>query len=376
MNPIKFVYLSVIFISHGLFAQSITLRKVAELPGLVQETSGIETSNPLYIWTHTDSGGEPALYKVDTFGVILKTIVIKNAKNTDWEDIANDGQHYYIGDFGNNANSRKDLKIYKITNPDNILGDTAEAEIINFYYPNQNQFPPDNAHKNFDAEALICIDSSLYIFSKNYTNPFTGYTYLYKVPSKPGQYEAILLDCFKTGIGYKEQWWITAADISPDNKKLVLLSSDKIFVFSDFTGDNFFKGKVKTIDLGSFTQKEAIVFYSNTEFYITDEYFDILGGRNLYQGSIKNLYTSNYIETPKSRNLLINYKHQFGEQVISLIDETRKVSVRVIDMNGREVKKYLLDATQPIAIIDVPFGYYTLLVSDGKWKQEILIFIN
>ena len=94
MNPIKFVYLSVIFISHGLFAQSITLRKVAELPGLVQETSGIETSNPLYIWTHTDSGGEPALYKVDTFGVIRKTIVRKNAKNTDWEDIANDWQQY------------------------------------------------------------------------------------------------------------------------------------------------------------------------------------------------------------------------------------------------------------------------------------------
>ena len=45
-------------------------------------------------------------------------------------------------------------------------------------------------------------------------------------------------------------------------------------------------------------------------------------------------------------------------------------------MNGKEVKKYLLNATQPIIIIDVPFGYYTLLISDGKVKQELSILIN
>jgi hypothetical protein len=199
---------------------------------------------------------------------------------------------------------------------------------------------------------------------------------LYKIPAKPGQHLATLLDSFKTGIGYKEQWWVTAADMSPDAKKLVLLSSDKLFVFTDFTSDNFFKGKMKTIDLGSFTQKEAIAFYTNTEFYITDEYFDILGGRNLYQGSIKDLYTANFKEPQKPQNLLINYKRQFGEHVISLIDETKKVSAAVIDMNGKEVKKYLLNATQPIIIIDVPFGYYTLLISDGKVKQELSILIN
>ncbi len=376
MNPFKFIPFVFLFSSNGIFAQSISLRKVTTLPSIVQETSGIETANPLYVWTHNDSDGEPELYKIDTFGTLIKTIVIKNAQNTDWEDMTSDGNSYYIGDIGNNANSRKDLKIYKIPNPENIAGDTVEADIISFSYSNQNQFPPDNAHKNFDAEALIYFDSSLYIFSKNYTNPFTGYTYLYKVPSKPGQYVATLLDSFKTGTGYKEQWWVTAADMSPDAKKLVLLSSDKLFVFTDFTKDNFFKAKVKTVDLGSFTQKEAITFYSNTEFYITDEYFDILGGRNLYQGSIKDLYTANFKESLKPQNLLISYKRQFGEHVISLLDDTKKVAASIIDMNGREVKKYLLDTTQPIVIIDVPFGYYTLLVTDGKVKQEIPILIN
>lgn len=376
MTQFKFFLFVFLFSNHCLFAQSISLRKVTTLPSIVQETSGIETSNSLYIWTHNDSGGEPALYKIDTFGNLLKTIFLKNTTNLDWEDVTSDGQNYYIADFGNNDNTRKNLKIYKIPNPDSIDTELFLPQVINFSYPNQSQFPPDNAHLNFDAEALICFNNSLYIFTKNRTNPFTGYTYLYKIPNEPGQYTAELLDSFKTGIGYKEQWWISAADISPDNKKLVLLSSDKIFVFTGFTGDNFFNGKVKTIDLGSFTQKEAIVFYSNTEFYITDEYFDILGGRNLYQGSIKNLYTANFKETQKPQNLLINYKRQFGENAISLIDETKKVSVKVIDLNGKEVKKYLLDTTQPFAIIDVPFGYYTLLVSDGKLKQEIRILVN
>ena len=376
MNRTRLIFFSFLCISNGIMAQSISLRKVTTLPSLVQETSGIETSNPLYIWTHNDSGGDPALYKIDTFGNLLKTIFLKNATNIDWEDVSSDRQNYYIADFGNNDNSRKDLKIYKIPNQDNIVGDTAEAEIINFSYSNQNKFPPDNAHLNFDAEALICFNSNLYIFTKNRTNPFTGYTYLYKIPNEPGQYTAELLDSFKTGIGYKEQWWISAADISPDNKKLVLLSSDKLFVFTDFTGNNFFKGIVKTIDLGSFTQKEAIVFYTNTEFYITDEYFDILGGRNLYQGSIKTIFTTGFGDGPGPMPVLIKFKKQLGEPTISLVDETRKVKVFVLDMNGKVVAKYQLDNTQPIVVMDLAAGYYTLLSKDGWDEQKMKILVE
>lgn len=372
----KFLILYFIFLSNGIFAQTIALRKVTTLPSIVQETSGIETTNPFYIWTHNDSGGEPVLYKVDTLGILLKTIFIKNTPNLDWEDITSDGKNFYIGDIGNNDNNRKNLKIYKIPNPDSLDTELFVPEIINFSYPNQTQFPPDNAHLNFDAEAMLYFNNSLYIFSKNRTVPFTGYTYLYKIPSTPGQYTAKLIDSFKTGTGYKEQWWISAADISPDNKKVALLSSDKMFVFTEFTDDNFFKGKVKTVTFNSFTQKEAIVFYTNIEFYITDEYFDLLGGRNLYQGSIKDLYTLGFRDTNKAQNLLINYKQAFGEHVISLIDETKKVSASLIDLNGKIVAKYQLDYTQPIVIIDVTAGYYNLLVTEGKLRQEIKILID
>jgi hypothetical protein len=43
----------------------------------------------------------------------LKTLKV-NAKNTDWEALTNDGNNFYIGDFGNNDGSRRDLTIYKV----------------------------------------------------------------------------------------------------------------------------------------------------------------------------------------------------------------------------------------------------------------------
>lgn len=91
MTQFKFFLFVFLFSNYCLFAQSISLRKVTTLPSIVQETSGIETTNPVYIWTHNDSGGEPELYKIDTFGTLIKTIVIKNAQNTDWEDVTSDG---------------------------------------------------------------------------------------------------------------------------------------------------------------------------------------------------------------------------------------------------------------------------------------------
>src|SRR3954451_24152951 len=74
----------------------------ANLGNRVHESSGlIWWDNQL--WTHTDSGGKPDLYAVDkSTGKVLKIVTITNATNVDWEDIAQDDDYIYIGDFGNN----------------------------------------------------------------------------------------------------------------------------------------------------------------------------------------------------------------------------------------------------------------------------------
>ncbi|WP_369828775.1 hypothetical protein [Flavobacterium sp. 1] len=61
----------------------------------------------------------------------------------------------YIGDFGNNDNTRKDLAIYKI-DQSNLQGESANvAYTISFDYPEQTEFPPKKKDLMFDVEAFL-----------------------------------------------------------------------------------------------------------------------------------------------------------------------------------------------------------------------------
>lgn len=142
------------------------------------------------------------------------------------------------------------------------------------------------SERNFDCEAFIHFRNNLYLFSKNHSRPYSGYTKIYKIPDEPGTHIAVPIDSFRTG-NTAALSWITAATLSPDQKKLVLLSSDRIFVFSDFEGDNFFKGKRKKILLGSISQKEAAAFLDNETLVISDEKTIKLFGGQLYSIKIK-----------------------------------------------------------------------------------------
>ena len=74
---------------------------------------------------------------------------------------------------------------------------------------------------------------------------------------------------------------MTGAALSPDRKKLALLGSNRIWVFRDWTGNDFFTGSVEEIDLGMITQKEAIAFKNDSTVVLSDENFLGIGG-NLY----------------------------------------------------------------------------------------------
>ncbi len=93
------------------------------------------------MYTFNDSGNLPELYQIDSnSGKILK-VLKTTAENKDWEALANDGENFYIGDFGNNSGTRKDLKIYKIPFQDDQLQNDL-MKTISFYYPEQNDFAP------------------------------------------------------------------------------------------------------------------------------------------------------------------------------------------------------------------------------------------
>ena len=256
--------------------------KFVTIDAKLTEISGIEFDKRMNLWAINDGGDKPKLYQVNRNGNIDKTITITNAKNIDWEDMTQDDfGHFFLGDFGNNENLRKWLTIYKIENPIDIKGNTTQAEIIKFNYPEHKSFPPKAEDKEFDVEAFIYYKKHLYLFTKNRTVPFNGITSLYKIGDHAANFDAEKISTFKTCTIAEKLCWITSAALSPSRKKLALLDSQRIWLFENWQGDDFFSGDVYRIDLGIVTQKEAITFYNEDYIVFTDEEFHGIG-RNAY----------------------------------------------------------------------------------------------
>ncbi len=242
----------------------------SSLPDKVNETSGLIFLKG-YIWTFNDSGGEPEIYKIDSeSGKIIQTVKITNGENFDWEDITHDDSFIYIGDFGNNWGTRKDLKIYKIAIND--ITDKKKiqlkAEIIEFSYTDQVSFEKNNRGHNYDCESIISYQDSLIIFSKNWGN---GRTRLYKLPKTPGNYKISPLDNFNA------DGLVTGASHNKETGGLVFIGYKDyvpfIYYFSEFDGNNFKNGNAYRINLIKIkgSQTEGIVWYDNDNILISTE---------------------------------------------------------------------------------------------------------
>lgn len=177
------------------------------LPALVQETSGLIKHKNL-LWTFNDSGGKPEIYGINLANDSIEQIItLKNAINNDWEDIAQDQNNIYIGDFGNNQGTRDSLVIYKIKKASipykgNV---SVTAENITFVYPEYTPVAVPVSWSAYDCEALVEMNDSLYVFTKDWTN---GSTTLYSLPKKLGKYTAKKLKTLNpqgliTGADYK-----------------------------------------------------------------------------------------------------------------------------------------------------------------------------
>jgi len=255
-----------------------------DLPNSLKESSGIvNLQGSDNFWMINDSGNTNELFEVSESGKIQQVITVENAKNKDWEDLASNGKDkIFIGDFGNNNNKRKDLGIYTVAVP-SIKNGKVRAVKTKFYFEDQKKFPPKKKDRNFDVEAFVYMKGYFYLFTKNRSAEFDGITKLYKVPAEVGNHSAELIADFETCMNPKK-CAITGATISKNNKELVLLTHDKLFLFTNFKRDDFFNGSVSEINLHHNSQKEAVCFKGDM-IYVTDEATKKSSG-NLYR--IKN----------------------------------------------------------------------------------------
>lgn len=378
-NVISFIALLYFVSVNSLNAQTINLTEKAKLPSILNESSGIETSDRNHIWSHNDSGGNHELYEFDSSGILLRTLNIQNSTNHDWEELARDSSgNIYIGDFGNNNNNRSNLAIYKIANPDSFTGTSIASQKISFTYPDQNNFPPINSLLNFDMEAFFWFEHSLYLFSKNRTVPYDGLTKLYRLPENAGTYTATLLDSFYTGTGPYYVTSITSADISPDGKLVALLSGLHVFLFSNFTGDNFFDGTAQELNFSSLTQKEAIVFISNHEIYLTDEQTDTVGNTgNLYYADLSSFIATSISSINKKEDFILfpnpskdgNFQIQGNEKLMG-----SKIFIR--NNLGELIFESSIKDTSSFFSLHLPVGIYFLQMNSPQaiLQHKLLVY--
>ncbi|CAA6820075.1 MAG: Unknown protein [uncultured Aureispira sp.] len=379
----KIACLVFILFSFQLVACSQTVRTISSLPSTLSENSGMLISHENAIWLHNDGGDSAKLYLIDTFGTVLKTILIHNVTNIDWEDITYDNQgRVYIGEFGNNNNSRQNLKVYRIPHPDSITGNTVAAETIEYHYPEQTAFPPIDREKKYDTEAMIHFQDSLYLFTKDRTSPHQGYTWLYQISADTGSHAAILLDSFQTNqISYIFE--VTGAAMSPNQEQLALLGANTVWWFTGFTGNRFFDGMVQTISLQSTTQKEALDFVDNERLYFSNE-TSFLGGASLGELNLSSLMTSNALVVEQTvLEHVLAYPNPTDKQ-LSLefeLDASAKVSIQLLDARGKIAQRFPLETLSAgkqlldLSIDALATGTYFLQLKCGQQKYTKRIVI-
>lgn len=240
-----------------------------KLSDSLRETSGLMVFDNL-LWTHNDDH-DTTIYGLDSNGIIKKKIKLEKVKNIDWEDISQDSSYLYIGDFGNNyKGNRKDLHILRIEKKSFLLNNPV-IDTISFSYSNQTDLSIQKQNStNFDCEAFVVSQDSIYLFSKQWSQKKTS---VYVLPKTPGNYIALLKETLDV------KGLITGATLLTSVNGIILCGySEKLqpflYVLNEYKNNNFTTGNQRKIKLKlPYHQIEGISTFDGKLFYVTNESF-------------------------------------------------------------------------------------------------------
>ena len=235
----------VFFLFANGFAQQTDFLKIGKyrvsyLSDSLKENSGLSLRKGK-LYTMNDGGNSSEIFEIEkSSGKVLKTIKT-GLKNIDWEAIASDSLYFYTGDFGNNAGTRKDLKIYKIPYDNN-----SAAQEIPFFYPEQQDFSRKVINNDFDAEAMIVLNGKIHVFTKEWASKST--THYVVNPELADNQAAEKTETFRIGF--------VVTDAAYFDGKLFLIGYTKntevfLSVFDETEPGVFFKEQPRKYYLGS-----------------------------------------------------------------------------------------------------------------------------
>ena len=258
------------------------LKVVVALNKNLAESSGLIAFTDSTFLTLNDGGNPAALHEIAKSGGIISTTTFSNAVNFDWEELQIDKNGFiYIGDIGNNKHARNQVTIYKF-HRSAVGQQNVATEAIHFYYEDQLSFPPQSNMRNFDAEAFLVQGDSLFVFSKDWSKPFTGLSKLYFVPNKPGRHTALLVNKFHTNDVANFRDAVTG--VCWFGNEILLLTYSGIYRIKDthelLHTDHFVQSK--HFWFRRVKQFEAIALGLDGKFYLTAERHRYLGRAKMY----------------------------------------------------------------------------------------------
>lgn len=253
----------------------VASKEVDELSGLVasRRRKGV-------LWGENDSGDTARIFAFRRDGSVIGETRIEGATNVDWEDLALEpgvrGDTLWIDDLGNNGNKRRDLALYAVPEPK--PGDPVSKPAIRYpvRYPDQTEFPPPKKSWPFDAEAIFVREHKVYVLTKwrGYGLPGFG-TALYRMDTRFTDRDNVL-----TKLGTREglEGWVTAADLSPDGKRLAVLVHlpvPSVWIFDATKGERVLDYPLSRKKIPYTGQCEAVAWLSGGRLMVTNEPGDL-----------------------------------------------------------------------------------------------------
>ena len=329
------------------------------------------------LWTHNDNT-DINLYSLDTVnGSLIQSYSLTGTFNNDWEEISQDSNYVYVGDFGNNVNgNRTDLHILRIEK-NSLLGFSPVIDTISFSYSDQTDFTPTgNNNTDFDCEAFIVTTDSIYLFTKQWVSNETS---LYALPKTPGTYLAQLNTTFDV------QGLITGAVFLQNERIIALCGYTNLlqpfsWLLYDFTGSNFFGGNKRLISVSlPFHQVEGITTSDGLTFYMTNENLTIVSTPQKLHIFDFSLYLSNYlnnvwqeVSTVSKSELLLLYPNPASNVIC--VNQNKKENFTITNVAGETVQSGMFfPGIFEINIQALPPGIYFL---NSVSQKELVVKIN
>jgi hypothetical protein len=292
------------------------------------------------------------------------------------EEIAQDSLYIYLGDFGNNANgNRQNLVIYRLAK-DSLLVHHLVVDTIAFSYADQTDFTPQGGfNTDFDCEAFIVTDDSIFLFTKQW---ISHQCTIYSMPKVPGTYAA------QRRATYNVQGLTTGATYVKEKNLVVLVGYSTLLqpwflLLYDYQGSDFFFGNKRKLStsLGA-SQTEGISSTDGMKFYVSNEKRTISTIVFPQQMHIFDLstYTSNYLTTGINAFNSIHIRSVFPNPVTDefYLPTQSEAHYIICDITGREVDSFTGTSSETrVSAAALPAGMYIIRnIDNGEVAGRII----